>query len=281
MSIREREHRFHVVRAAVAYSVAVCAAVVVVKPIFAAPVTLSGSADHLAASVTFDTSGNDLIVTLTSTSSSDVMVPNDVLTTVFFDVDLPEPVSLTPVSAVLGPGSSVLFGGTDPGGVVGGEWAYADNLSGAPADMGYGISSAGLDLFGPHDRFPGDNLQGPASPGGIQYGITSAGDDPTTGNTPVTGKNALIQNEVICTLSGLPGGFDPAARITNVSWQYGTGFDGPGFFAPEPASLSLLVLGGLAAMRRRRQQAPAPNQIDQGASGWIPPAPGNYAAKSP
>jgi hypothetical protein len=67
------------------------------------------------------------------------------------------------------------------------------------------------------------------SPDGLQYGITSGSDNPSTGNAAVTGANALIQNSVVFTFSGAtgltaaellfrlfaPGGFhqDPAHRL--------------------------------------------------------------------
>jgi len=86
---------------------------------------------RIGAAVTFDNVGDRLLVTLANTPTSDVLVPTDVLTAVFFEVNAVDPLMLTPVSAVLGPGSSVLFGVSEPGGWVGGEWAYADDLSGS------------------------------------------------------------------------------------------------------------------------------------------------------
>lgn len=215
----------------------------------ATPISFTGSSGNLTASATFDTSGSNLIVTLTNTSLSDVLVPTDVLTAVFFDIG-GDP-ALTPVSAVICGTCSVLFapaGGSGPN--VGGEWAYV---------LDEGISSSGLGIFGPGDRFPGSNLQGPDSPDGLQYGITSAGDDPATGNAAVTGGNALIKNSVNFTLSGLPAGFDPSTAISNVVFQYGTSLEDPHFpgnppSVPEPATLGLMGIGllGIGAMWRRR-----------------------------
>lgn len=213
-----------------------------------ASVTFTGSSGSLSAEATFASSGSDLQVTLTNTSSADVLVPTDVLTAVFFSI-AGNP-TLTPLSAVLAPGSTVLFGTTDPGGVVGGEWAYKSAS---------GVSSTGLGIFGPGDRFPGSNLQGPTSPDGLQYGITSAGDNPSTGNTPVTGTNALIKNSVIFTLGGLPVGF-ALNDIGDVVFRYGTSLSEPSFpgtpQVPEPASvltwIGLAGLGLLVAHRRRR-----------------------------
>src|SRR5262249_19247162 len=144
--------------------------------------------------------------------------------------------NLTPVSAVLGNGSTVLFpdpafapSGTDPGGVVGGEWAYKSGLSGTPGSAKQGVSSSGYGLFGPSDLFPVDDLQSPTSPDGLQYGLVSAGG--VSGSNPnLTGKYALIKNSVVFTLSGLPQGFT-TNDISNVWFQYGTDLSDPHFGA--------------------------------------------------
>ena len=213
---------------------------------------VSGSRAALA---DFDLVGSELRVILTNTSTADVLVPIDVLTGVFFDV--PAPVALTRLSATLTAGSSVLFDSAPAGGIVGGEWAYKAGLAGAPQGAKSGISSAGLGLFGSGDNFPGANLQGPASPNGLQYGITSAGDNPATGNTPVTGANALIKNSVTFAFS-----FSQSFsldEISNVSFQYGTALNEPNIttnsHAPEAASMvvwGLLIVCCQSGARRQR-----------------------------
>lgn len=220
-------------------------------PAFARPVTYTSTgANGRAASVSFDISGSSLIVTLTNTATIDAMVPTDVLTGVFFLVDGPA-VTLTRAAAVLTPGSFVTKNGpVDPGNVVGGEWAYKGGLS--VKGMNYGISSSGLGIFGPGDRFPGNDLSPPPNPDGLQYGLTTANDNPDTGNGGMD--TPLIKNSVTFTLNGLPSGFS-LSRIVKVNMQYGTALDEPTDEAlvPTPGAAALLGLGGLMAARRRRR----------------------------
>lgn len=214
----------------------------------AADLTFGASQGAREASVSFEVSGSDLIVTLTNTATADALVPVDILTAVFFDVTGGS-LSLTRTSAIVPAGSFVHNGMTDPGNVVGGEWAYLSGLAGAPEGTSYGISSVGLGLFGPGDRFPGTDLEPPTSPDGLQYGITSAGDNLGTGNMPLM-TNPLIKNAVVFTLSGLPMGFDPMTQIENIQFQYGTDLSEPHF--PEPASAILMGIAAVGLLRRRR-----------------------------
>lgn len=210
---------------------------------------VAASQNNLSATASFEAQGANLIVTL-SNVGGDVLVPADVLTAVFWDVSGPA-LTLTQVSAVLENGSSVVFDpdGQPAGGVVGGEWAYANGLAG-PRGSAYGISSSGFGLFG-NANFPGSNLEGPTAVNGMQYGLLSNSDNLATGNSPVTGANAFIKHSVVFTLSGLPQNFDPSASIRNVNFQYGTALTEPN--VPTPGSTTLALLGAGLMMRRRRK----------------------------
>jgi hypothetical protein len=208
-------------------------------------IVITATSGSLSAQATFtDLGGGKLTVLLDNISKADVLAPNAILTGIFFDYTGG---ALTPLSALLN-GSTVLYG-ANGGGNVGGEWAYGSGLAGAPLGASSGISSSGLGLFG-NGNFLGPNLDSPASVGGLSYGITSAGDNPATGNTPVTGANALIKNSVLFTLgySGAFGVFD------NVSFQYGTALTEPNVNVPDSGS-SLVLLGvaisGVCLLRRK------------------------------
>jgi len=232
---------------------------------FAAVLILAGSAfattfsatDSLgrSAEAIFSTSGTNLVVQLTNTANVDITQSAFVLTALFFDGAN----NLNPVSALLAP-NSIVFGGPNNSVTnLGGEWAYVSGLNGAPHSASAGISSSGLGIFG-GANFHGNNLQNPVALDGVQYGITTAGDNPSTGNGGMQGQ-ALIKNSVIFTLSGLAADFD-LNDICNVSFQYGTGLTEPNITpptppaVPEPGTMVLWSAGAfLLAIYGKRRRA--------------------------
>jgi hypothetical protein len=220
----------------------------------------------LSAEVTFSNQSGSLVITLTNIEPSDVVDPAEILTAFYFDSSTA--LTLTKVSAkdanpamlMFGPGSSGMSHDPMPDG-VGGEWSYWEGLTNAPFGQDYAINSAGLGLLGTMDGvFPGANLDGPTMVDGVNYGISTATDNPATGNAPVTGGGGpLIRNRVVFTLSGLPLNYDPSTQISNVQFQYGTTrCDVPGSVdrcipdVPEPATVGLIGLGLAALLRRKR-----------------------------
>lgn len=207
------------------------------------------------ATVSFASSGGDLVVTLTNGWTGDPAHARDILTGVFFNVN-PSVGDLKMVSAVICSTCSVTNGGTtDPGGSVGGEWAYQYQPGGIWFGDEYGIASASLGAFIKSDLFPGKNLTGTANgPGGVDYGITTKSDTAKNDEADLLGI-PFVLDQVIFTLGGLPAGFDPKLAIADVNFQYGTKplSSSP---VPEPTTLALLGVGSATAWIARRRRKP-------------------------
>jgi hypothetical protein len=223
--------------------------------------TATGPGDEpgetLSAAATFSVSDLDLIVTLSNTGTFDPENANDILTGIFFTIDGdPE---LTPESADVASGSSVIAHRLPPGfdGDVGSQWAYRNDLAGAPDGTDEGISSTSLKWFGTKNLFSKEKIKGFGSFGGISFGITTL--DDLGGHDRGNLKNqALTQNSVVFTFSGLPNDFS-LSEISDVTFQYGTSFKAPELFGEpmpsdiaEPPTIALVavsLLGALGAMR--------------------------------
>ena len=197
------------------------------------PTFASGS---LAESVHFVTVGSTLTITLTNTSGADVGVPADVLTAMFFSCTGCG--TLTTVSAnTSGPtyvdaaiatvGANGFNGAT--GLNVGGEWAYATGIGGAPGGATQGISSSGFNFFG-GGNFNGTNLEGPNAVNGLNFGIVPNADNPATGNGGTAGR-PLTNNDVTFILNC--GANCSSATFSNVSVQYGTSLSETNIVNPE------------------------------------------------
>jgi hypothetical protein len=211
----------------------------------AGSVTYSGSSGQYSASAVFTLTGSTLTIDLTNTSSADVLVPSDVLMAVLFNTSN----LLTPVSASLN-GSTVFYGSLVNN--VGEGWAYNSGFS--AHGMNSGISAAGLGIFGPNGNFflPGVKVDG------LDYGLLSKGDNPSTGNSGVKDHGPLIKNSVLFTLLAAPG-FSLTELGNLIVFQNGTELDEPffnGTLQPisEPGALALLVPGlvGLGFGLRRK-----------------------------
>jgi hypothetical protein len=219
-------------------------------------VTATGPGDEpgeaLSAIATFTVSNLELIVTVSNTGTFDPINANDILTGVFFD--LPGDLKLTPESVELASGSSVIDHRLPVGftGDVGSQWAYRNDLVGAPDGTDEGISSTSLKWFSAKDLFPGEKIKGFGSLGGISFGITTLAD--LGGHNRGDLKNqALTQNSVVFTFSGLPEDFS-ISDISNVTFQYGTTFKAPELMGDaiannvaEPPTIALVILSLLGA----------------------------------
>jgi hypothetical protein len=103
--------------------------------------------------------GDALEVTITNTSTADVVVPSQVQT----------------------------------GLNIGGEWAFTDDGGSASGiRQHYGIGSSGLGYFGPGDLIGGANLSGPVNVNGLDWGLVFFGDAAATGNTGVTSEPLVV-----------------------------------------------------------------------------------------
>jgi hypothetical protein len=241
----------------------------------AAPILFSASGAGqsgitISASALFEITGTSLKITLKNTGDTSGTTLKDLsantLTGLFFD--LPQGITLTPVSAKIAKGDLVQGSYCDIGPCngnttnVGGEFAYNTGSFGTHAGN-HGIASSGY--INKLPNFNGSNLDSPNSPDGINFGIISAITatnlfKPETGNMT---SNPLIEEQVVFTMT-IAGGALLESQISNVSFQYGTDLSEPKLPpgvtppppVPEPAALILLGIGVAAAVRRRMTKAP-------------------------
>ena len=235
--------------------------------------SFTGSDSVRSAEVEFsyEAGTGELVVELTNTDLDSPLEagPGDNLTAVFFSGDF----ALTAASGTayvptvgsiiqadnsgnISPWSTWPSSGP-PARSVGTEWAYKGGLVGAPLGATQGLSSSGLGLFGPGDRFEtsyGDNvLAKPASPDGENFGIVPAGTTKVYGSLK---KQPVVRNSMTFTFTGVGDLSGAADSIERVVFLYGTALDGPSVVVPEPSAFVLLgvgVLGLLGGYARRRR----------------------------
>jgi len=213
-------------------------------------ITLTDAVGGHYATADFSVVGGNLVLTLTNTAAGDVWDPAHVLTGLYFDI-AGDP-TLTAVSATTCVNCITNFPNPDPTNVSG-EWAFRQTTDLAFGGD-YGVSATGLGLFGPNNLIDGANpILAPASPGGVDFGITSKNDIPGTNNG--LSSTPLINNYVTFTFSGISSSFDPTS-VKVTGWQYGSTL-GEAVPVPEPATLMLFgpaAFAAFAAGRRRTRR---------------------------
>ena len=205
------------------------------------------SAEAVFALVNVTGTGGQLQITLTNTATAAADAPSSILTALFFTTGANP--ALTPLSAIIATGSTVINGSDPTGGNVGGEWAYP----GAPST---GLSSTGVGIWG-SGNFGGPNLAGPESVNGAQFGIA-----PLAGVTHTNGAlgSPFVSNSIVFTFD-YTGSFD-LNNIEVQGFQYGTSLTEPFVPAvpvPEPATVTVMGLGlaSLTLIRRIRSRKAA------------------------
>jgi hypothetical protein len=209
--------------------------------------------------------GNQLQISLTNTGVYPLLPTLDAsygVLGLFFNIDGDAAANLTPLSAALGPGSSMVGSTTNPGA----GWAYnSGQLAVGGASYSGWLIGAGFGI--PNGSHGKGNFctTGCVKLGGSDYAIYPTGF--AGGNGSV--KAPYFMDTLVFTLSGLPSNFDISA-INRVAVQYGTSLTEPhipstsidyppsGNPVPEPGTAAMIVLAGAAMsaglwLRKRRQ----------------------------
>ena len=214
----------------------------------------TGNVNTVSAASSFTITGNTLTLTLSNTTLGGTLRRGDVLQGVAFDISGPNP-SLSLSNVMLTDATDRIFTSktaSNTSNPLGGSYT---NVLGSSPIAEFGVSSSGFS-----GAFAAGNLN--RGNGGTDYGIVADGTFPAppgsgTNNSFNNSAFPLIQNSLTFTLNGIAGISE--SQIQNVKFLFGT--DGTGVVSargvvPEPASLTLLGLGGAFlganALRRRR-----------------------------
>ena len=207
-----------------------------------------------------------IFVRIENTMSSDFdSVDSRVLTGLFFNIEGSPDLS-SYIDTSRGDNGWEAFAGTQLGGPAGADplnyWTFRDDLGDRSGDNAipdgfndprYGFSAAGLDVFGPGDVI-GDPTLDPPNPNGIDGGVLSPTADPMNGNGQQPLWRSFIEIQLYLTEDFFFEYGEPV--FSDIAWQFGSGFDEPGFPAdtiPLPTGAAMGLLGfGLVASRRRR-----------------------------
>lgn len=219
------------------------------------PITFSASGtnslgDAISASATFTTSGTGtLTVVLTNTDAALIHAGGaDALTGLYFSDG---GVALTPVSATLTPGSTMLPSTANPS-VIPTSWGFTTAPSGVPAPAGdWAIGATGLIGGSGNYDFTDTYHQSPGYLAGPNYGILGNASDTYGGFSPMEANSVTFTFHYTGTVSSFSG----------IDFLYGTSV-GEGLIAAPPTPvpdggstlglLGIAVLGLVAANQRRR-----------------------------
>ncbi len=221
--------------------------------------TYSASSDF-----TYDNINNLLLITLNNTAVDPVTNQAQTLSGIYFDVT-GNPV-LTTNSANVGTGSTIVNDSPNLNdSKIGQEWAFRNNMVAADAtftDARYGISSTGLGIFAPTDRFDtSGNLAGPGSGSvaGDDFSIVPASQASYTSGG-LTG-TPFTQSSMIYRLNTPVNFILNANTIQNVVFHYSSAQEGQSTTGhtpdvPEPGTLAMLIgiapIGAAYLIRRRK-----------------------------